>query len=267
MSEHMQQRSNEWFAARRGRLTASNVGAAVGLCSWVSRQKALDRACGRDEFKGNAATEHGQTNEQNAIIEYQTQTGNMVEPTGLWIHPDNWWIAGSPDGLVDTDGAVEVKCPFYNKTPHTTVPTYYYAQINCQLECAQREWCDFVSWTPDSCTVTRVTRDSDLFDFLLPFYGQFFSQVQRLDPKVAPMQKDVRERITARVEASMSKHVDYTYYNFPQPKRQKVQFSDHVIENYYGMPTKSVDTASTGEDSHSAVDRHVHCHTDALVSA
>lgn len=78
-----EQRSVEWFTARRGKLTASNLGAALGQVSYTSRAEALRRALGTDEFKGNVATEHGTNNEMNGIVDYQIMTGNLVEPTGL----------------------------------------------------------------------------------------------------------------------------------------------------------------------------------------
>ena len=40
----------------------------------------------------------------------------------------------------------DLECPYWNKTPHQTIPVYYYLQINLCLECANREWCDFISW-------------------------------------------------------------------------------------------------------------------------
>ena len=54
---------------------------------------------------------------------------------------------------------LKAKCPYWSKTPHQTIPLYYYLQINLCLECADREWCDFISWTPGAYKVIRVTRD------------------------------------------------------------------------------------------------------------
>jgi hypothetical protein len=91
------------------------LGAALGQVSYTSRPEALRRALGTDEFKGNPATEHGCNNEMNGVTDYQIMTGNLVEPTGLWLHPHYAWLAGSPDGLVGEEGMVEVKCPFYTR--------------------------------------------------------------------------------------------------------------------------------------------------------
>jgi hypothetical protein len=114
----------------------------------------------------NDATRWGMANEPNALLAYSAHTGNLVEPTGLHVHKHADWLAGSPDGLIGTEGIVEAKCPYWSKTPHQTIPLYYYLQINLCLECADREWCDFISWTPGAHKVIRVTRDRDLHGVL-----------------------------------------------------------------------------------------------------
>lgn len=53
-SASLQQRTPAWHAARKGKLTASNIGAAVGLCPWTSRQTAFNRAMGLERFMGKA---------------------------------------------------------------------------------------------------------------------------------------------------------------------------------------------------------------------
>ena len=86
-------------------------------CRRTSRAEAFRRALGTDDFQGNEATEWGTVNEPNGIAYYEQVTGNKVIETGLHTHPNFHWIAGSPDGLVGTEGMVEIKCPFYKRTP------------------------------------------------------------------------------------------------------------------------------------------------------
>ena len=67
----MEQRSPEWFAARAGRVTGSQVGGLLGLSPHVSEGdafRALVRSVhGLDsEFKGNVATEYGSFHEDGA---------------------------------------------------------------------------------------------------------------------------------------------------------------------------------------------------------
>jgi hypothetical protein len=114
--------------------------------SYTSRPEALRRALGTDKFKGNPATEHGGNNEMNGVTDYQIMTGNLVEPTGLWLHPHYAWLTGSPDGLVGEEGMVEIKCPFYTRRDdarlHRAVPGHYWLQVNALLEITGRKWCD-----------------------------------------------------------------------------------------------------------------------------
>jgi putative phage-type endonuclease len=209
----LQQGSPEWHAARIGKLTASNVGAALGLCSWTSRKVAYERAIGTDTFEGNDATRWGTANEPNALVAYSAHTGNLVEPTGLHVHEHAPWLAGSPDGLIGTEGMVEAKCPYWSKTPHQTIPLYYYLQINLCLECADREWCDFISWTPGAHKVIRVTRDRDLHDVLRStHYAQFYRAMCDGDgpPKFA---KGEKEMIREMVEESRNAHMDTGFWD------------------------------------------------------
>jgi putative phage-type endonuclease len=115
MTNTATQRTEEWYAARKGRLTASMVGAALGLAPYQSQDDCL-RALVRDmhgmpsEFEGNIATQHGNANEDLARAAYEMETGNTVEPAGFVAFED--WTGASPDGYVAEDGLVEIKCPF-----------------------------------------------------------------------------------------------------------------------------------------------------------
>jgi putative phage-type endonuclease len=169
-----------WFDARRGKLTASNFGAAAGVCPWTSRAKALRIAIGEEEWKGDLrACLWGTKNEKNAVKDYMVRTGNVVMHKGLYTHPDYPWLGGSPDGLVGTEGIIEVKCPFVHQRPHLKIPYHYYCQVNGLMEIMDKEWCDFVSWTVNGMKIYRVYRDKELFDFLMERYGRFYACMKR----------------------------------------------------------------------------------------
>lgn len=243
----LQQRSPAWHAARKGKLTASNVGAALGLCPWTSRQEAYNRAMGLDRFLGKVWTEHvespsklmrpllyagneatrwGTKNEANGILAYSAHTGNLVKATGLHTHPISSWLAGSPDGLIGTEGLLEVKCPFWKKKDgsrlHKVIPDHYYLQMNLCLECTDREWCDFISWAPEGYKIYRVWRDVDLHERLLPYYIQFFAAMQRQSIGPPPLSEEDKTTIRACVDESMSRKIEYAFwanaaYDMPIP--------------------------------------------------
>ena len=212
----LQQRTPAWHVARRGKLTASNLGAALGQVSYVSRATAFRRATGQERFQGNDATQWGNDNEANGITDYQTLTGNLVQATGLHVHPHQTWLAGSPDGFVGDEGMIEVKCPYYFRKGgrlHRTIPPHYYMQVNALLEITNREWCDYVCWAPEEgMVVYRVKRDPQLFDFLLTYYGQFYSAMQAQASGPPPLSRDDKDRITLELGEAIERSVDCAFW-------------------------------------------------------
>lgn len=226
MQETMQ-RSVAWYEQRVGKLTASNLGAVLGL-NKLSRKQAMQRALGKDTFTGNEATQWGQDNEMNGIVDYSVLTENVVEATGLHVHPMYSWLAGSPDGLVGDVGMIEVKCPFYRKNKlHDTIPLHYYVQMNALLEITGRQWCDYICWSPCGMRVYRVHRDSYLFQYLLTIYGQFYSAMCNEAPP--PPIRDEHE-LHESIATSMLEHIDYNYYDATR-KRARPSPSSSDAEN------------------------------------
>lgn len=236
----LQQRTPAWHAARKGKLTASNIGAALGLCPWTSRLQAFNRAIGVDRFigkeftdmrgqlaantflrlvcgAGNDATRWGTNNEANGILAYSAHTGNMVKNTGLHVHPHHSWLAGSPDGLIGTVGLLEVKCPYWRKKDgtrvHKEIPAHYYLQINLCLECAERDWCDFISWSPEGYRIYRITRDKELHEVLMAHYLKFFAAIQRMAKAPPVLSKEEKAEIETAVHSSMATHINYLFWD------------------------------------------------------
>jgi len=216
--ELAQQRSVDWHTARRGKLTASNLASALGQVSYTTRAEALRRALGTDTFFGNVATDHGTKNEQNAIVDYRILIGNLVDATGLWIHPDYTWLAGSPDGFVGDDGMVEVKCPFYKRKNgqrlHSTVPGHYWMQINALLHITKRKWCDYTCWCEEGMVVYRLYPDPDTFDYLLSFYSHFYTAISTQASKPPPLKPKTRSDIEKRISFAIQRTVDTYHWSY-----------------------------------------------------
>ena len=182
----MEQRSEEWYEARKGRVTASMVGAILGLSPYMTREDAM-RALVREsigeerEFKGNIATEYGTRNEPGALIEYRMETQHEVEVVGFVERED--WAGASPDGLVGDHGGVEIKCPFSLRDAKTPVAfksideqAHYYAQVQFTLWVTGREWWHFFQWSPSGTKLEIVRRDVDWQDENLPRLHQFHAE-------------------------------------------------------------------------------------------
>ena len=212
-----QQGTPAWFNARKGKLTASRFGAAVGICPYNSRAKALRLAVGTETWTGNLdACRWGIKNEKNAIKDYMVRTGNIVRSMGFASHPDYDWLGGSPDGLVGDDGIIEVKCPYVRQTPHTQIPPVYFCQVNGLLEILDRKWCDYISWTPTAMKIYRVWRSPDLFTFLLDRYAIFYACMKRGCDKLPRVKSADKQEVLQRI-AEADADTSYQFWQYVEP--------------------------------------------------
>jgi len=178
------QLSEEWFAERKGKLTASNFGAAAGINPYKSRQKLWRELTGREEpFAGNERTQYGVENEQNAIRDYEVFSGQLVIPTGFHHHGEHAHIGASPDGLLLDGGTIEVKCRF-DQTLHKEIPIYYLAQCYGVMACTNSAYCEFISWAPGELNVIRVHYEQAKWEALLELLNEFWEYVKTdIEPK------------------------------------------------------------------------------------
>lgn len=168
------QRSDEWFALRKDKLTTSTFSTALGMWKgnrryelWSEKVFATDMPLAGASAKD--AMEWGVLNEAAAIERYKSITGRDVSSLGFAVHPGEKldWIGASPDGLLGYfpgGGILEVKCPFNKGKPETmlpwkTMPFYYMPQIQGQMEVMDRDWADLYCWTPNGSTIFRVYRE------------------------------------------------------------------------------------------------------------
>ncbi len=155
----MEQRSEEWFKARLGKVTASRVAdilAKIKSGESASRrnykiQLVSERLTGeRQETYINQAMQDGIDREQFARDRYVQQFGE-VEEVGFVKHP-TLEAGASPDGMVGDDGILEIKCPMGSTHTETLmtqdIPSKYVPQVQFQLLVTGRKWCDFVSYNP-----------------------------------------------------------------------------------------------------------------------
>ncbi|EAP2982557.1 lambda exonuclease family protein [Salmonella enterica subsp. diarizonae] len=156
----MEQRSPEWFAARCGKVTASrlyDVMARTKSGYAASRQNYMaelicQRLTGKpEEGFTNAAMMRGTELEPVAREMYAlNEFDAVISEVGLIDHPTIAGFAASPDGIVNDDGLIEIKCPntwTHLQTLKTGVPKYQYLlQMHAQMMCTGRKWCDFVSF-------------------------------------------------------------------------------------------------------------------------
>ena len=199
----MEQRTDEWFTARLGKVTASRVadviaktksGYGAGRANYMA-DLVVERLTGQKASSfSNAAMEWGTEQEPYARAAYSAKTGIMVEEVGFIDHPTVAMSGASPDGFAE-EGLVEVKCPNTSTMLEYILdgkpPQKYITQMQWQMACTGRLWCDFVSFDPRlperlQLLVVRVPRDDDYIKMLEQEVTIF---LQELDDKLNKLEK------------------------------------------------------------------------------
>ena len=166
------QQSDRWLRNRCGRITASRI---VDVCSYLTR-KSGDKVAGdptskRDDYRreliserltgytkdhyNSPAMQRGSDLENEARLYYEGALRVMVEPVNFVLHPLYDFTGATPDGLVGSEGMLEIKCllPWNHieETESREIAPERFAQVGWQLGCGgkQRRWNDLVHWCPD----------------------------------------------------------------------------------------------------------------------
>jgi putative phage-type endonuclease len=189
------QRTDEWYAARLGKATASR------FKDIITKTKSGSYGAGRKNYRAellverltgrsserftSAAMDWGTTTEELARTRYELRTRNFVEEVGFLQH-DELLAGASPDGLVGEDGQIEIKC--YNTANHIEalrsgqMPPEHMAQVQGQLWITGRKWCDFISFDPElpaqaTIFIQRIPRDDTYIAMLETEIRSFLTEL------------------------------------------------------------------------------------------
>lgn len=201
----LKQGGEDWLRARCGSLGASQIHEAIARTKtgWGASRANLRATLTAERLTGvpaesfvSAAMQHGIDTEPAARLAYEFLTNQTVVEVGLFLHPTIAGSHASPDGLVGDDGLIEAKCP--NTATHIdtllteTIDSKYIIQMQWQMACTGRKWCDFISYDP------RLSPEMQLFT----------KRVFRDDVMIASLEKEVRqflEELDAQVSALRTK--------------------------------------------------------------
>jgi len=194
----MEQRSDEWFQTRLGKVTASRISDVIAKTKTgvsTSRYNYLiqlvsERLTGKkgDNVFINQAMQDGIEREEVARTLYTLKHGE-VDEVGFIDHPTIAMSGASPDGaLHGVNGGIEIKCPI--ETTHTntlmtqSVPTKYIPQMQWQMACAGYDFVDFISYNPNfpdhlQLFVKRLDRDNDYIRQLESEVSAFLAEVEQ----------------------------------------------------------------------------------------
>lgn len=169
----MQQRSSEWFEARRGRFTASNISNILGgldkkgeLLKMTSKaidtmafEKAVEIVSGIDEEENFVSKDmqRGIDLEPHAFTLLRDKKGlEFLEVEECGFYPIGENAGASPDGLIKrlskTEAVVEIKCPKHIKffklvaNGETEIDSKYIAQMNMQMMATNTKECVFLNY-------------------------------------------------------------------------------------------------------------------------
>ncbi|WP_208442561.1 lambda exonuclease family protein, partial [Bartonella raoultii] len=191
----------EWFQARLGKVTASNI---YNILSKTAKGTPTSKY---EDYKIKLITERltGQTspyyetedmrwgieNEEDALREYAFIYDTQVTQCGFIQHPIIKMAGASPDGLIDEDGLIEIKCP--RSTNHmrfiidNEIKPEYLAQMQFQMACTGRKWCDFISYDPRftgdkshlRMKIKRIYRDDKHIEQINQAVEQFLAEIEQ----------------------------------------------------------------------------------------
>lgn len=244
----MEQRSAEWFEARKGRITGSIVGAVLGLSPWMSKddvvRSMVRSALGAEsEFTGNVATEYGQRNEEGAIFDFELKTGLSVQQCGFFPYGERY--GASPDGLIDDDAILEVKCPFglrdkeqpefktADEQPH------YKAQMMFEMLCTGRSKAYFYQWAPAGDYLEVVQFDPLWIEQNMPtldaFYEDYLKELKAPEKHLAPLIVSLESRAAADAYKAAKAHMELAEKNLEAAKARLIEIANGNKSNISGL--------------------------------
>jgi putative phage-type endonuclease len=206
------QGTDAWLQERCGKVTASRIadlmartksGYSASQANYAS-QLICERltGCVAPSFT-NAAMIHGTETEPEARRAYEFYIDRDVVQVGFMPHPSIEMAGASPDGLIGDDGLLELKCP--NSATHIetllggVIPDKYVKQMQFQMACTGRQWCDFASYDnrlPERMRlfVKRVDRDEELIGEIETAVRGFLAEI---DETVAQLRVRYEQQLEA----------------------------------------------------------------------
>ena len=207
MIAQLTQGSPEWHQARLGKVTASRISdvAAKIKTGWgASRARYMGELIAESLTHEptpsfvNAAMQHGTDTEPQAAAAYAFYTDAELELVGFVDHPKIDQAGCSPDRLIGKDGLVEIKCPQTSTHIDTllgsSIPKKYIDQMQWQMACTKRKWCDFVSFDPrmppeTQLFIQRVERDKERIKELEEMVVEFLTEMNEKIDRLTKLEK------------------------------------------------------------------------------
>jgi len=196
----MIQHSPEWFEAKRGRVSASRVGDIMpgARGKYLASREAYMMELATEILTGesapffeNEAMRHGTATEPIARGVYEAETGQWVTEVGFKYSEEDK-MGASPDGLIEEDGSIEIKCPntstLLKLKASGEINPKHLVQMNVVMLVWDRQWCDYFVYDPrlpsNNYFMRRIERKETVVDGIktevLKFHEELMELVEKL---------------------------------------------------------------------------------------
>jgi putative phage-type endonuclease len=190
---NIEQGSDDWFAIRKGKLTASHAQAigniGKGLDTYINELMSEYYSSGEKEQFTNKHTERGNELEPVARQIYELENDCVVEQVGFIEYND--YVGCSPDGLIGEDGGLEIKCiddkGYFQCLLNNEIDSKYIWQVQMNLLITGRRWWDLVIYNPNyqkSMLVYRIEPDNKKQEALLEGFKTGEAQIIKIKEKI-----------------------------------------------------------------------------------
>ena len=189
----MEQRSEEWYAIRKGKMTASKAHVVItngtGLDTYISELMAEYYSSEPQEQISNKDIQRGIDLEPQARNMFMLETGLTVKQVGFITV--NEYVGCSPDGLIDDDGLVEYKCPndknYFQLLLTEKIKPEYISQMQWQMHNTKRNYCYFCAYNPNferSLFIKKIEKDLDTFNKIDIGIQSGITKIEKIKEKI-----------------------------------------------------------------------------------
>ena len=236
----MKQRSDEWFEARKTRLTASDLYDAVkgGNISIKLAKKKANIIIDNINYNSIPALKWGTMFEPMASRCYSQKMNNInIHDFGLLCDADNKHFGASPDGINELGIMIEIKCPYSRKIADGVIPDKYKMQIQGQLAVCKLNECDYIECIFKSIETEEEYLDIDhtmIHGIIAEFYNSkgeyvyFYSEPNKTPKECV---EDIINQKNNADNGTGLKFSKYTYWKLDEMIIQRVIFNSNAWEN------------------------------------
>lgn len=172
--DNLQQGTNEWLQIRAGKFTGSDFHTLIGNSETKKKilfKKSIERLTNITLIDDITSPdiERGKEEEKNARLLYEMETGQEVQQIGFAELDE--WVGCSPDGLVNNDGIIEIKCPkdviFAQQVITGNIKPEYITQMQFNMYVLDKQYCDYIMYNKDfKLFIKRIERDNDKIEVI-----------------------------------------------------------------------------------------------------